>query len=68
MELEDTTKVAKTYRKVRLHEQESDFAFWQTQPYEKRLEALEQIRRQYHQWKYDSQPGFQRVYSITQRE
>lgn len=68
MASEETTKIAKTYRKVKLHEQTSDFSYWQSQPYEKRLEALEQIRREYHRWKYDTQPRFQRVYSITQRK
>jgi len=29
-------------------EQKSDFAYWQTQPYQARLAALEQIRQKYH--------------------
>ncbi|WP_217650638.1 hypothetical protein [Spirulina major] len=32
-----------------------------------RLATLEQIRREYHQWKYHAEPRLQRVYSITQR-
>ena len=29
--------------------------------------ALEEIRREYHRWKYGAEPGFQRVYSIAKR-
>lgn len=38
-------------QKVNLKEQKSDFAYWQTQSYQARLDALEQIRQEYHQWK-----------------
>ena len=44
--------------KVSLHEQTSDFTYWQTQPYEVRLAALEEIRREYHQWRYGAEPRF----------
>ena len=33
-----------TYVKLSIRDQKSDFAYWQTQPYELRLAALEQIR------------------------
>lgn len=56
------------YKKVKLQEQETDFAYWQTQTYAARLEALEQIRKQYIAWKYDTQPRFQRVLSITKQK
>lgn len=56
------------YRKVNLKEQKSDFAYWQTKSYQARLEALEEIRQQYHKWKYNNaEPRFQRVYTISQR-
>lgn len=60
--------MVKTFTKVKLKEQKSDFAYWQTQPAEKRLETLEQIRREYHAWKYNSQPRLQRVVSIIKRK
>ncbi len=44
----------------------SDFAFWQTQSYEQRLRTLETIRREYHTWKYGTQPRLQRVYRIVE--
>ncbi len=59
--------VQKIVRKTTLQEQGSDFQYWQTQPYAARLAALEQIRREYHQWKYDSEPRFQRVYTIVKQ-
>ncbi len=46
---------------------QSDFAYWQTQPYHLRLAALEQIRQEYHQWRYSVQPRLQRVYTIVKR-
>jgi len=36
-------------------------------PIEKLLETLEQIRSEYHSWKYDTEPRFQRILSITKR-
>jgi hypothetical protein len=50
-----------------LHSLSSDCAFWQSQPYSVRLETLEQIRREYHAWRYGVEPGFQRVYTIIKR-
>jgi hypothetical protein len=48
-------------------EQKSDFAYWQTQSYQARLEALEQIRQEYHQWKDNRvESRLQRVYTISQ--
>lgn len=60
--------VSKTYRKFRLDEQPTDFAYWQTQPLIKRLATLEQIRKEYHAWKYGTEPRFQRVYRIIKRQ
>jgi hypothetical protein len=57
----------KVVHKVRMDEQKSDFAYWQTQPYHVRLAALEQIRREYHGPKYDSERGIQRVCTIRRQ-
>ena len=65
--METSSRVIKTVTKVPVREQKSDFAYWQTQPYEVRLATLEQIRREYHQWRYGAEPGFQRVYTIVKR-
>jgi len=61
-------KIAEVARIYRTQEQPTDFAYWQGQPYEARLAALEQIRRDYHRWKYHAEPRLQRVYSIVKRE
>ena len=60
-------KIAKVYKKVKLQEQKTDFEFWQSRTPEERLAALEQIRLEYHAWKYDTQPRFLRVFSIIKR-
>ena len=57
-----TRSIAKVYTKVGLHQRNNDFAFWQTQPYLARLTALEEIRREYHRWRYGAEPGFERVF------
>jgi len=60
-------KIEPILTKIKITEQKSDFAYWQTQPYFLRLAALEQIRQEYHQWRYGVQPGFQRIYTIIKR-
>jgi hypothetical protein len=63
-----TFKVQKAVNKIKVDQQTNDFAFWQTQPYELRLATLEQIRQEYHRWKYGTEPRLQRVYSIVKRK
>lgn len=53
--------------KTTLKSSKSDLVYWRNQPYEARLAALETIRREYHQWKYNAEPGFQRVYRIIKQ-
>ena len=57
----------KVFRKFNIDSQPTDFAYWQNQPYEKRLAALEEIRNEYHRWKNDSESKFQRVYRIIKQ-
>lgn len=64
---QNTQKVAGVVKKMRLSDQPSDFAYWQSRPYAERLATLEQIRREYIRWKYGSEPGFQRVYTVVKR-
>ena len=58
----------KIVTKTQLHEQQNDFSYWQTQSYQDRLAALEQIRQEYHQWKYHAEPRLQRVYRIIKQK
>ena len=53
--------------KVKIENSQSDFAYWQTKSYEERLATLEAIRTEYNSWKYGTQQGFQRVYTIIKR-
>jgi len=62
---ETTYKVDRTFfTKAKIKDSQSDFAYWQTKSYEERLATLEAIRIEYNNWKYDTQQGFQRVYTI----
>ena len=65
--LRRNTAMTKVVRKVPLGQQPSDFAYWQAQPYQARLAALEQIRQEYHRWNYDSEPRLQRLYRVIKR-
>jgi hypothetical protein len=58
----------KTYQKISLKQQSNDFNYWQTQTYQQRLQALEEIRQEYHQWKYKNvESRLQRIYTVSQR-
>lgn len=64
----DNSKIDRSYvRKGKIKEQGNDFLFWQTQSYIKRLETIEQIRKEFNIWQYGNEQGFQRVYTIIKR-
>ena len=65
--LEDVMSIRKVIKKYKLNEQPNDFIFWQSRTYEERLDALEQIRKEYNLWRYNAEQGFQRVYRIVKR-
>lgn len=62
-----TRQMIKSIRIVKRSDKSDDYVFWQSQPYEKRLEALESIREEYNNWKYGNQQGFQRVYRVIKQ-
>jgi hypothetical protein len=62
-----STAIQKIVRKIAVRDQKSDFAYWQSQPPSARLAALEEIRREYHRWRYGAEPRFQRVFAIIKR-
>jgi hypothetical protein len=43
----------------------SDAKYWSKQSIEKRIQALEEIRTEYNQWKYGAQSRLQRVYRVV---
>jgi len=53
--------------KVRLGQEPKASEYWRSQPYAVRIAALEELRREYHRWKFNAEPGFQRVYTIIKR-
>jgi hypothetical protein len=53
--------------KIQEMDRSFDLKYWQAQPPAARLAALEEIRQEYHRWRYGAEPGFQRVYSIVKR-
>jgi hypothetical protein len=59
--------IAKVVRKINVKDQPREADYWRAQPPAARLAALEQIRREYHLWKGDVDPGLQRVYRIVKR-
>jgi hypothetical protein len=65
--MQKTDAIQKVVHKVNLHQQPSDFVYWQSQSPLTRLATLEQIRREYHLWKYRAEPRLQRVCSIVKR-
>jgi hypothetical protein len=60
--------IAPVVKKLRLHEAKNDAAYWRTRSYQERLQALEEIREEYHHWIAGAQPGFQRVFTIIKRQ
>ena len=50
-----------------MREQKSDAEYWRAQPPAARLAALEEIRREYHRWRYGAEPRLQRVYTVVKR-
>ncbi|MGB9870192.1 MAG: hypothetical protein ACPLYD_00810 [Anaerolineae bacterium] len=59
--------IAPVVTRVKMGEKGSDAAYGWAQPYQARLAALEEIRREYHRWRYGAEPRLQRVYTIVKR-
>jgi hypothetical protein len=60
--------ISKVIKKYKINEQPNDFSFWQSKSYEERLDALEQIRKEYNLWKYNAEQRFQRIYRVVKRK
>jgi hypothetical protein len=65
--MQQTTGIKKVVTKAKLSDKKTDSAYWRKQSYSARLAALEEIRQEYHRWRYGAEPGFQRVYTIVKR-
>ncbi len=60
--------IEKVVNKYKIGEEPSDYSFWKTRSYVERLTALEEIRKAYIAWRYDAEPGFQRVYRVIKQK
>jgi hypothetical protein len=60
-------RIARVVTKLKVSQEEVDVAYWQTQPPAARLAALEEIRREYHRWKYGGDPPRRKVVTIVNR-
>ncbi len=60
--------IKKVVNKYKIGEEPTDFAYWQSKTYQERLEALEQIRKEYHSWSGNAEQGLHRVYRIVRRQ
>lgn len=64
---EEDKKVARVVTFRELHDVDDGNAeYWKTKTPQERLAALEEIRREYHQWKYGAEPRLQKVYRIVE--
>jgi len=61
------SEIKKVVTKGKLNDKKTDSDYWRKQSYFARLAALEEIRTEYHRWRYGAEPGFQRVYKIVKR-
>lgn len=59
--------IEKICMKYNLREEPSDATYWRSRPYAERLATLEEIRQEFHRWKYHAEPRLQRAYSITEQ-
>ena len=60
--------IAKVVTKIKFGQDDGDAAYWQAQSPETRLAALEEIRREYHLWKYGGEPPFRKVVTIIKMD
>ena len=61
----ETRPAIRIYKKG---EEPDDLLFWLSRPAIERILALEEIRKQYNDWKYGTRRELQRVYKIVKRK
>ncbi len=54
--------------KIKLTEKRSDYSYWVNQSIEARLDALESLREEFNNWKFNDQQRFQRVYRVIKQK
>ena len=62
--MQRTLKIKKVVTKSKLSDKKTDAAYWRKQSYSARLAALEEIRQEYHRWRYRGESRMQKVVKI----
>jgi len=62
------TQIDRTALKIPSKNEDDRSLFWAQKTYQERLQALADLREEYHQWQYDSDKRLQRVYRVVKRE
>lgn len=62
--MQRTVKIEKIVTKIKLADKKTDSAYWREQPYSARLAALEEIRQEYHHWRYGGEERMKKVVKI----
>ncbi len=65
--MQRTRGIKKVLKRAKLGDRKNNSAYWRKQPYAARLAALEEIRQEYHRWRFGAEPRFQRVYRIVKQ-
>lgn len=55
-------------KKIKLTEERSEYSYWANQSVEARLDALESLRDEFNNWKFNDQQRFQRVYRVIKQK
>ena len=55
-------------KKIKLTEEKSEYSYWANQSVEARLDALESLRDEFNNWKFNDQQRFQRVYRVIKQK
>ncbi len=65
----DTARLDRTRVGIfKIGEEPDDVLYWLSRPPIERIRALEEIRKEYNDWKYVPERGFQRVYRVVKRK
>lgn len=59
--MQRTLEIKKIVTKLKLSDKKADSAYWRMQPYSARLTALEEIRQEYHRWRYGGELRMEKV-------
>ncbi|MGG6263706.1 hypothetical protein ACQ4M3_27225 [Leptolyngbya sp. AN03gr2] len=63
---DSSRRIVPVVSKISMRAPNRDVAYWRSQSCQARIDALEEIRREYHLWKYgEAEPRLQKVCTIV---